>query len=303
MKKYFWVIGLLLIFILFQILKPEIQKTDNDQIPEPELSLYLHEQNKTMTLALEDYIVGTVAAEMPASFGMEALKAQAVCARTYALKKLIDKHPYPQSADLSDDINSCQAFRDVFSSQSSQMDKESLERVKEAVRLTRGEILLYHSQPIDAMYHSTCGGKTDSAWGNASQVPYLHTVKCSYCRESPHYFEVRKFNNETINALVGDRGTDLKIEVLSRTPGGRVNQLSINGKKIYAAKLRQELNLPSQWISFHIDNKQTRISTRGYGHGIGLCQYGAAGMAAEGKSYQQILQHYYADVNLYKIPY
>ena len=95
----------------------------------------------------------------------------------------------------------------------------------------------------------------------------------------------------------------MKIKILSRSPGGRANQISINGKTIYAANMRQQLNLPSQWMSFHIHDKQTEITTRGYGHGIGLCQYGANGMAIQGKNYRQILNKYYHNIDIYKLPY
>ncbi len=291
----------MLVFILFFIWKQIPQPLPDQAIPEPQVKLYLHEQNELISLQLEDYIVGTVAAEMPASFDMEALKAQAVAARTYTLKKLIEKHVYPQGADLSDDINSCQAFRDVFSaSPINRMEKENLARVKKAVTSTRGEVMLYQSQPIDALYHSTCGGQTETA---ANKIPYLQSVRCTYCRESPHYDEVTRYKNECINALVGEQGKHLEIKIRSTSPSGRLNQISINGKNIYASELRRNLNLPSQWISFSIDKRETAICTRGYGHGLGLCQYGADGMAKSGKNYHQILKHYYQGIGFYKIPY
>jgi len=275
---------------------------ESNHFAEPEVRLFLHEKNELISLSLEDYIIGTVAAEMPASFDVEALKAQAVCARTYALKKLIDKHAYPQGADLSDDINVCQAFRDT-NSENSGLSRPNLNRIKKAVESTRGEIILYQSQPIDALYHSCCGGRTDSGWGDAANIPYLQPVKCNYCQDSRHFSEVSQFNNATIKGLVGDHSNKLKINILSCSPAGRANQLSINGKTISAARLRRQLNLPSQWMSFHINDKQTEITTRGYGHGIGLCQYGANGMAKKGKSYQQILKKYYHDIDIYKLPY
>ena len=279
----------------------QIADHKSEQIKEPSIQLYLHEKDKVITLTLENYIIGTVAAEMPASFEMEALKAQAVCARTYALKKLIDKHPYPSGADLSDDINCCQAFRDLSSPQA--LSQSALERVQTAVQATRGEILLYQSQPIDALYHSCCGGRTDNSWGNAPGLDYLKAVKCKYCKASPHYMETRQVDNSTLAGLVGSHDIKLDIKILSSSPGGRANQLSINGKKIWASELRQKLNLPSQWLSFHQDDQHTEITTRGYGHGLGMCQYGANGMAKCGKDYKQILNHYYQDIDLYKLPY
>lgn len=300
MRKYLWIIILFLAFILAYFWKQADHHPE--QIKEPSVQLYLHEKNEVISLALENYIIGTVAAEMPASFEMEALKAQAVCARTYALKKLIDQHPYPRGADLSDDIYSCQAFRDLSSSDQAISDS-ALERVQMAVKETRGEIILYQSRPIDALYHSCCGGRTDCSWGNAPGLDYLKVVTCRYCKDSPHYLETRQVDNSALAALVGSHDKNLDIRILSTSPGGRANQISINGKKIWASNLRQKLGLPSQWLSFQQGRQQTEITTRGYGHGLGLCQYGANGMAKRGKSYQQILNFYYKDIELYKLPY
>lgn len=300
MKYFKRMIFLFFLCLIAWLINQAVVDKPDDDLAEPVINLYLHQQNETISLNLEDYIVGTVAAEMPASFSMEALKAQAVCARTYALKKLIEKHPYPQGADLSDDINSCQAFTNVLSGD---LNADHLKKIKEAVRSTRGEVLLYNSQPIDALYHSTCGGKTESAWGEEGNAPYLQSVKCGYCTESPHYHETHKFKNQTLNALVGDRGRKLSLKIISFSPSGRVNQLSINGKKLYAARLRQELDLPSQWFEFAVNKKDTTFYTHGYGHGMGMCQYGANGMGKQGKSYRQILEHYYHNIKLYKITY
>ena len=289
---------LFLAFILAYIWQNSQHKTEH--VKEPGVQLYLHEKDEVIRLTLENYIIGTVAAEMPASFEMEALKAQAVCARTYALKKIIDQHPYPRGANLSDDINCCQAFSDISSLNISQ---SALDRVKEAVKATRGEIILYDSRPIDALYHSCCGGKTDSSWGNAPGLNYLKAVKCGYCKDSSHYLEKHQVKNSVLAALVGGSDKNLDIRILSTSPGGRANQISINGKKIWASDLRQKLGLPSQWLSFQIGRQQTEITTRGYGHGLGMCQYGANGMAKSGKSYKQILNHYYQDIEIYKLPY
>lgn len=303
MKRYYWrILILVFISVLFYAWVQSRDRVNSNDFIQPEIRLFLHEKEDVISLTLEDYIIGTVAGEMPASFELEALKAQAVCARTYALRKLIDKQPYPLGADLSDDINVCQAFRDI-QSEDSGLNQQNIDRVRKAVEATRGEIMIYQSQPIDALYHSCCGGRTDSSWGNASNIPYLRSVKCDYCQDSGHFCEISQFNNETINRLVGDHGNKLEIKIISRSPGGRVNQLSINGKPIYAANMRQQLNLPSQWMSFRIHDKQTEITTHGYGHGIGMCQYGANGLAKQGKDYQQILKKYYHDVDIYKLPY
>ncbi|MDD3895275.1 MAG: stage II sporulation protein D [Syntrophomonadaceae bacterium] len=298
MKKILLIVGLLLVFILSYLWRNSHVKPE--KATEPYVKLYLHQKGEVMDLYLEDYIIGTVAAEMPASFALEALKAQAVCARTYAIKKIIDQHPYPRQADLSDDINCCQAFCDISTHN---IGPDNLKRIKTAVKETRGEIMLYDSRPIDALYHSCCGGKTDNSWGGSVHLNYLKEVKCKYCTQSPHYYEKHHFPNSRLAALAGGKDKTLDIRILSTSPAGRANQISINGKKIWASDLRRKLNLPSQWLSFKVGPQQTEITTRGYGHGLGMCQYGANGMAKRGKSYEDILHHYYQDIQIYKLPY
>jgi stage II sporulation protein D len=298
MKKILLLISLLLVFILSYLW--HISSLKSQKAPEPSVKLYLHQKNEVIDLYLEDYIVGTVAAEMPASFEIEALKAQAVCARTYTIKKIIDRHSYPLQANVSDDINSCQAFYDISANN---ISHDNLKRIKTAVTETRGEIMLYNSRPIDALYHSCCGGKTDSSWGDSVNLDYLKAVKCKYCKESLHYYEKHYFPNCRLAALVGGKENKLNIKILSTSPGGRANQISINGKKIWAADLRRQLNLPSQWLSFKVGSQQTEITTRGYGHGLGMCQYGANGLAKQGKNYEDILHYYYQDIQIYKLPY
>jgi len=290
-------IGIVAIYFFLQ--------TKHDASAEPNIKLYLHEQDTIIDIDLEEYIKGTVAAEMPASFEMEALKAQAVCARTYAIRKLTEEVSYPRGANLSDDINSCQAFILLQNfAPSNPSRRDLLKRITRAVDSTRGEIMLYNSQPIDALYCSTCGGQTESAgavWG--SDIPYLRSVKCGDCNSSNHYEESYTIENNAINKLVGDKGDDLSIQILSRTPGGRPKTISINRHQIDAATLRKELKLPSTWIEFHPATRSTIIKTRGYGHGVGLCQNGANGMAHRNQDYHQILNKYYLGIDFYKLDY
>jgi stage II sporulation protein D len=279
--------------------------TKKAAVSEPFINLYLHDQQKIIGMNLEEYIKGTVAAEMPASFEIEALKAQAVCARTYAIKKIMNNHLYPEGADLSDDIQSCQAFVSLqnFAPQNPERE-ELLDRINEAVDSTKGEIIIYNSEPIDALYCSTCGGRTESSeavWGG--KIDYLCSVECEDCKESVHYQENITISNDAIKKVVNDKGKSLEIKIISRTPGGRPQKISINQHQIDASMLRQELNLPSNWMEFKTSGSETTITTHGYGHGVGMCQYGANGMALRGQDYHQILKKYYKGVTFYKLTY
>ena len=149
-KKSQWITILIVLSIITSCICWRNHKDHGDQ---PRINLYLHEQDRIVVLELEDYIKGTVAAEMPASFEIEALKAQAVCARTYAMKKIINHTVYPQGADLSDDISTCQAFISYKDFAPTNPDRaDLLKRINEAVESTRGEVMIYNSQLIDALY-------------------------------------------------------------------------------------------------------------------------------------------------------
>lgn len=272
---------------------------------EPYVKLYLSQRDMVTTMLLEDYITGTVAAEMPASFEEEALKAQAVCARTYALRKLLDDKAYPQNADLSDDINSCQAYiaEEEFLKRHAHA-KDLYSKIQRAVKATRGEIMLYQGEPIDALYHSTCGGRTESAgsiWGQ--EVPYLRSVKCRYCTKSSHYTSVQVFSIQELNNSLNLTDSKPTFKITDNTPSGRIKKVEINGREVSGEKLRQLLGLPSTWCGFKVGNTEVEIQSRGYGHGLGLCQYGANGMAEEGKDYHQVLKKYYHGVEFRRLNY
>lgn len=286
---------------LIVYLPGHIQK--DEATPEPEIKLYLSTEKEVVDLKLEDYLIGTVAAEMPASFDLEALKAQAVCARTYAVRKIITEHKYPMGADLSDDITCCQAYRP--DTEYEKMAPRYREKIIRAVKETRGEIMLYQDEPIDALYHSTCGGRTESAaeaWIDG--CPYLQSVRCGYCNNSSHFVTKHSFSSQHIARQFGqNQNKKINIEILDRTASGRVKNLSLNHQKIAGEKFRHILGLPSTSFTIVRHKNEIIITCHGYGHGVGLCQYGAAGMAKASKNYQEILKSYYRGIDIYKMQY
>lgn len=297
-RNYIIIILLFLIFCSgYFSCKKLIKKPVN-----PYITLYLNESDQTIELDLEEYIVGVVAAEMPAGFKLEALKAQAVCARTYTIKKIGEKHNYPQKADLSDDINTCQAYIDPQLFQEAK-GRASINRIRKAVSSTRGEVLIYKGKVIDAVYHSTCGGQTENAgevWSR--ELPYLKSVKCNYCHQSPHYRESFVWSETELKRILRvDKISSLKI--IKSSSHGRVKQVKVNEQKIDINTFRSKLNLPSNYFLIKRSSNKVIIQSKGYGHGVGLCQYGANGMAASGKNYRQILQHYYHNGDIYTMPY
>lgn len=279
-----------------------------DMESEPQIKLYLSSTGRTVEMGLEEYLLGTVAAEMPAGFGIEALKAQAVCARTYAVRKVIEGRIYPGGAQLSDDINSCQAYISPteFAARNPANYKDLWSRIETAVGETRGIIMVYDKKPIDALYHSTCGGKTESALGSTGRdIPYLQSVPCNYCRSSRYYESEQVFSSQELKSRLKTVTMEEKLsfKITSRTSTGRVSSVEVNGQTLYADTLRTLLNLPSTWWNMSIEDDRLVVNSQGYGHGLGLCQYGAAGMAADNHNYQQILRHYYRGIDIYRLVY
>lgn len=303
--KLYIFIGLFLFFSAFLIYRYLLPQKIPQDI-EPEINLYLHQTDEVSRMAFEDYLVGCLAAEMPLSFELEALKAQAVCVRTYAVRKLIDQKDYPRGADLSDNILDCQAFifMDKYYDRHPGVPKTVIKKARQAVQETRGEILIYQQMPADTVYHSCCGGQTESAreiWGE--DLTYLQSVPCSYCKSSRFYKQDFRFPTSQIISLSGQNGKKLRIKILHKSPGGRVKELEINGQRMSGPEFRKRLGLPSTWFKIDIDGDTTRIQCRGYGHGVGLCQFGANGMAKKGLGYRKILKHYYNEVEFYKFSY
>lgn len=301
-KKITILILLIIIIVLLFWINNIIFRTQFN----PQINLYLHESNKTIQIDFEEYLIGTVAAEMPASFGIEALKAQAVCARTYAYKRIIEQHPYPQGANLTDDINNCQAYMSwqQFKSAHPYNTRMYYDKIRKAVKETEGLIMVFDGKPIDALYHSTCGGKTEDsvyAWGN--DIPYLQSVKCKYCANSSYYQKEFLITGHDLKNKLNEKLNHINLRIMERSKNGRVKKLKINNQVISGEKFRFLFNLPSAWFYLEADDSNFKVKTHGYGHGVGMCQYGSNGIALEGKDFKEILNYYYQDIELYKLAY
>ncbi|MGI5875311.1 MAG: stage II sporulation protein D [Dethiobacteria bacterium] len=285
------------------------------------LRVFLVSEGKVREMEIEEYLVGVVAAEMPSSFHIEALKAQAVIARTYALEKRREtggsgckNHP---GIDLCTDSSCCQAWEDINFSLAKWPAKEGpiyLQRVKEAVSATHNMVITYEGKPIEAVYHSTCGGTTEAAeavWSGNKSAAYLKSVECSFCRHSPYFkkeipmglstYAAALKNQEGILPVLGEGNIPL-LEVKKRSSSGRNLLLSVgNSGRIYSGmEVRTLLGLPSTFFRWRTENDKIIFTTRGHGHGVGLCQYGADGMGREGRDYKEILQYYYQGIKIEK---
>lgn len=248
-----------------------------------------------LKIELEKYLIGVVAGEMPASFPSEALKAQAIVARTYTLKSM-------QEGERLTDTTATQVYLDeqqLRNNWGSSYDTY-YNKVKQAVESTKGMVVVYQGQYIDAVYHSTNNGKTEKAknvWGY--DIPYLQPVESPWDLLSTFYHKTVEVDFVTILNTFQIGSPDFGIlEIMDRNESGYVTSVNVFGKIVSGKDFRKQLSLASSDFDLSFQDGMVSISTRGWGHGVGLSQYGAAGMAREGYSAEHILKHYYRNVSI-----
>ncbi|MBY7144707.1 stage II sporulation protein D [Virgibacillus sp. NKC19-3] len=250
---------------------------------------------------LEEYVKRVVASEMPAEFEVEALKAQALAARTYIVNHLLF-----QDEDENFDVTDTTAHQ-VYKSEHelrSVLGKDfdwKMDKVEEAVAGTQGEILTYEDAPITPSYFSTSNGYTENSedyWGD--ELPYLRSVESPWDEDSPKYLHQEVFTMSEVEDTLGIDLTpddDVPMDV-TRTESQRVDELEIAGSTFSGKEVREQLELQSSDFTIEQKNDHFIFTTKGFGHGIGMSQYGANGMAEEGETYQDIVKHYYQDVEI-----
>lgn len=248
-------------------------------------------------ISLEDYIIGVVGAEMPASFQTEALKAQAVAARTYALSRT--KNGETLTATTSHQVyKTNEQLKATWGSSFSTY----YNKIKSAVEATKGEYISYNGNYIDAVYFSTSNGKTEDAvnvWGESK--PYLKSVDSPWDTKVSSFSSSKTLSMSTISNKLGVNLTSAsQIIINSKTIGNRVKSVTICGKEFTGVQIRTLLGLRSADFTITQSGQNIVFSTKGFGHGVGMSQYGANEMAKSGKSYRQILTHYYTGVQITK---
>lgn len=296
-------------------------KPDKGYIDEKPLGVlvYIKEEGIIKKMDLEEYITGVVAAEMPASFHIEALKAQAVAARTYTVNRMQSYGAAPNrhhpEADVCTDSTHCQAWisQEQFKKNLRKKFgffgyKKYMEKIDNAVEDTRGLILVYDSQPIDPLFHSTSGGRTENSEDVfCSKVPYLKSVSSPYEDHSPKMdtqivMEISefvkilkgKFNGIKLN----EKDVPDAIHVMQVSDGGKIINIKVGNKVLRGRDIRAALNLNSTNFNIKRDGDSVIINIKGYGHGVGMSQYGADGMAKQGSNYKEILKHYYTGIEI-----
>lgn len=277
------------------------------------LSVWNAQRNRLEEMELENYVYGVVAAEMPAAYHTQALRAQAVAARTRALQQHQEsgctRHP---GADVCTESGHCQGYATIQTLKEKWGDEYPVyhERMMEAVLATSGQMITWEGKPILVMYHAISGGETEDAQAVFSQaVPYLVSVSSAGEENVRGFRQDAYFSFEEAAQLLSNAFPDLAItpEVLrktlmiaSHTPTGRVESVLLGTGAVKGTDFRAALGLRSTLFTFTMDSSGITFHQTGYGHGVGMSQAGANRMAAEGFMYQEILAHYYPGTTLEK---
>ncbi|WP_017726021.1 stage II sporulation protein D [Halalkalibacterium ligniniphilum] len=284
----------------------EHQAVEQLEHPGSDVSVHVYRSSseKVEEVPLEDYVVGVVASEMPANFEVEALKAQALTARTYILQQML------QPADI--ELPEGAVVTDTVSHQVYHNDEELRElwgkeyewkiaRIREAVFSTQSQILTYEGEPITAAFFSTSNGYTENSedyW--LSPIPYLRSVESPWDQNSPRFtgekiISVSEFQTKLGVTLPADGSVGT---IVARTDGGRVATVNVSGKELSGREIRDLLGLDSSDFQWRRQGEEIVIETKGWGHGVGMSQYGADGMARGGSDYKEIVNHYYRGVTI-----
>ncbi len=271
------------------------------------VSVYMMKERRLERVPLETYVLGVLAGEMPAEFELEALKAQAIAARTYITRRLLllrenEDDSVPEGADVTDTIaHQVYVSKEQLASKwkGEASGKANLAKLKQAVEETKGLIITYAGEPIEASFFSTSNGYTENSedyWGQ--ELPYLRSVDSPWdIGLSPRYKETIVLKQEELYDKLGLTGKQaakkLAMKVLKRTEGNRIQTIRVNGVEFSGREFRERLGLASSQFDWSIDKQKIAVTTYGYGHGVGMSQWGANGMALEGRSAIEIVRYYY----------
>lgn len=325
-KMLIYFVGFLIIFFIVPIIctvtpkKENIQETvssENIEEPQYEYKKYgtiklLHSStNEAEELDIDQYLYGVVSSEMPASYELEALKAQAVVARTYTIYQIFHSNGKHENADICDNYACCQAWiskEERLSKWDTQEAESNWNKIVEAVDSTKGKIVTYNGEPINAFFHANSGGVTESSlniWGGID-YPYLKSVETAGEEGYTQYASQVQLNQqELLNKLkskyedcVIDFSKQDCIQILEYTTSGRVKTIKFGNKEIAGTEVRTLLGLKSTNFVFEMNEGNIIFSVTGYGHGVGMSQTGADSLAKTGSNYETIIKHFYTDVEI-----
>jgi len=276
------------------------------------ISLLHKKTGEVEQVKLDEYLCNVVSAEMPATFEQEALKAQAIVARTYTIYKILNKKH--DNADICDDSTCCQAWiskDDRLAKWEENQRESNWQKICSAVNETSGKIITYENKPIDAFFHSNSGGITEvpvNVWGGTG-YPYLQSVETSGENTYTQYAsEVTLSQEELINKLK-EKYSDISIDftnsddikILEYTESTRVKTVKFGNHEISGVEARTLFGLKSTNFEISRDGNNIKFSVKGYGHGVGMSQTGADSMAKNGSRAEEIIKHFYTGVEITEV--
>lgn len=271
----------------------------------PQLRVYVKEDQQIHEMDLEEYLQGVLAGEMKNDWPEEALRAQAILARTFVVRFITEKHSQYDGADISTDIEEAQAYNaDGIN-----------DRIRDAVDATRGEIAVYQDEPIYAWFHAHAGGRTATAEEGLSyqkDAPYTQSIESVESDRAPQEDAAweAEFTAQQVIAAAADCGVSLGETLESAEPGakgnsGRLKTLRLNGSEVPANEFRIAIGsseLKSTLITgMTLEDQMLRVSGKGYGHGVGMSQWGAYALAEQGRNAAEIINMYFKDVDIVQI--
>lgn len=289
-----------------------VQQLINQSVPV--VPVYLSKEKRIDQVPIEAYVRGVIAAEMPIDFELEALKAQAMAARTYIVRRMQEKDTsqVPVPGAIVTDTVSHQAYltdERLAAKWSGPDAVRNMDKLNRAVAETRGQIIVYQGQPIDAVFFSTSNGYTENSedyWGDA--IPYLRSVKSPWDASlSPHAKDTVKMPYKDFLSKLGlsnavpASSTISGTKTIQATEGHRIARVRIGGKLFTGRDVREKLGLNSSQFEWKLKGSEVEITTYGYGHGVGMSQWGANGMAKEGKTAEEIIRYFYTGVEISRV--
>lgn len=320
--------GFFIIFFIIPVIctvphkKEQVQETVAETENTQKQDEYNYEKYKTIKLLhsktmqieelnIDEYLYGVVSSEMPANFELEALKAQAVVARTYTIYQIIHNSSKHENADICDNYSCCQAWiskEERFSKWNLEVAESNWNKIVQAVNETKGKIVTYNKQPINAFFHANSGGVTESSLNIWSGIdyPYLKSVETSgedgYTQYASEVILKQQELLEKIKTQYEDCKIDFEqqdcIQILEYTSSGRVKTIKFGNKEIAGTEARTLLGLKSTNFEVAIDGENIIFSVTGYGHGVGMSQTGADSLAKQGLKYEEIIKHFYTNVEI-----
>lgn len=289
MKSVFFKLSFIVIIIIALMILSPRQSLLSQKYDDESVFVNVTVAGQVQRVLLDDYLLGVVAGEMPASFELEAIKAQVVASRTFVYSRLLSVDNTTNTQVYLNEEEMKKSWQDHYEDYKAKIEK--------AIEATRGEIMTYQGECITALFYSSSNGKSENVENYFAGSPksYLVSVDSPWDEKyDSSFLREKSFSRAELNQCFGD----FVYRDMIRYPSGRVQSMVINGKNYTGRQVREELQLASSDFTIEKEGDDFVFVTKGNGHGVGMSQYGAQGMAKEGYGYVDILKHYYQGIDI-----